>query len=605
MGGLFIAQPAGSQTADSGAGITADAAVLPDAPPTISLPAGHDQCPGSTRGAACDTPAVTLPASPGGPVVQPSVPVATLASGGAYKVTLSSDHSSVRYASAAVLTASVSSTVSGTGLAIGIFDLTTRSLVASCSDGTGCSARYTGTPAGSHTLQAFVAPVGTQVPSVNVQAASSALEVSWLQVGIASNVSIVGPGKSITFTATSNVDVARMGRVLELYDTATHSLIALCKRGTSCSAKVAESSGGVHQIVGDIPGDPEVESDVAVTATWLGVTLDAGRVSPQSGAVTHITAVANADLSNTPWSIGIYDQSGHLLTSCKTGQTCETDVKVASGPSQSYTAMISRQPAAASGGSVHSAAGTSNKPVDVQAQSKPAQPSRLLWGVDSCKMFTDEPSGEDALRLGVVLAYGTPDFWGRYLTDTVCPGITATEVAAAQYKHMGILPIYNDYDCSAVVGYQTGLGYAASAAAAAHRLGIPKGRVLMVDIEPPGAACPGAANVDANFILGWFDGINDAGYVPGYYGNGTGGSEFASAWCSAHDIQPVIAENSFLWSFEPSLSDPYSKAGAPAYQPYQPGCAARVAAWQYELSGGSTLDVDMDEALATLPLWFP
>ena len=111
--------------------------------------------------------------------------------------------------------------------------------------------------------------------------------------------------------------------------------------------------------------------------------------------------------------------------------------------------------------------------------------------------------------------------------------------------------------------------------------------------------------MDANFILGWFDGINDAGYVPGYYGNGTGGSEFASAWCSAHDIQPVIAESSYLWSFEPSLVDPYSKAGAPSYQPYQPGCSGRVAAWQYELSGGSTLDVDMDEALATLPLWYP
>jgi hypothetical protein len=30
-----------------------------------------------------------------------------------------------------------------------------------------------------------------------------------------------------------------------------------------------------------------------------------------------------------------------------------------------------------------------------------------------------------------------------------------------------------------------------------------------------------------------------------------------------------------------------------------------MAAWQYELSAGSNPDVDTDEALSKLPLWFP
>ncbi|HYM96762.1 MAG TPA: glycoside hydrolase domain-containing protein, partial [Candidatus Sulfotelmatobacter sp.] len=205
----------------------------------------------------------------------------------------------------------------------------------------------------------------------------------------------------------------------------------------------------------------------------------------------------------------------------------------------------------------------------------------------------------------VVGAYGPPDFWGRYLTNTVCPGISATEVAAAAHNHMGILPIYNDYDCSNVVGYDTGKGYAAAATAAASALGIPAGRALAIDIEPPGDACPGAANVDPGFVQGWFDGITAAHYVPAYYGNGTAGSEFATAWCGAVASQSEIASSSYLWSFEPSLLGSYNKATAPNYAPNQTGCPGTMAAWQYELSAGSNPDVDTDEALSKLPLWFP
>jgi hypothetical protein len=47
------------------------------------------------------------------------------------------------------------------------------------------------------------------------------------------------------------------------------------------------------------------------------------------------------------------------------------------------------------------------------------------------------------------------------------------------------------------------------------------------------------------------------------------------------------------------------RLNAPAFSPYQPGCTANVAAWQYTLSAGSDPDVDVDEALSTLPIWFP
>jgi hypothetical protein len=186
-----------------------------------------------------------------------------------------------------------------------------------------------------------------------------------------------------------------------------------------------------------------------------------------------------------------------------------------------------------------------------------------------------------------------------------CLGISATEIAAASFRKMGILPIYNDYDCSAVRGYNTGLRYASEATAAAAGLGIPQGTVLAIDIEPPGDYCPGAARVDSGFVEGWYDGIVAAGYAPLYYGNGTAGSEFASAWCRAVSERPEVAANSYLWSFEPSLLGRFTKAKAPEYSPLQPGCAGNVAAWQYVLSSGARPDVDSDEAISKLPLWFP
>src|SRR6202023_287466 len=102
------------------------------------------------------------------------------------------------------------------------------------------------------------------------------------------------------------------------------------------------------------------------------------------------------------------------------------------------------------------------------------------------------------------------------------------------------------YDCSAVSGYDTGKSYATDASSAARRLGIPRGRIIAIDIEPPGSWCSGA--VDAEFIKGWFDGVKLDGYAPTYYGNGTDGTEFAQAWCGAIGDRPEIAAGSYLWS---------------------------------------------------------
>jgi hypothetical protein len=323
-------------------------------------------------------------------------------------------------------------------------------------------------------------------------------------------------------------------------------------------------------------------------------------------------ATANIDVTNTPWSIGIYDQQGELVAAtCKSGSSCGARISIPTGSTPSFTAVIgTARPIVDAGASalgklvrtiqIHTSL------LNVEVRSAAVQPTRLLWGVDSCKPFTADVNAAHGLYPTVTRFWGRPDFWGRYLTRTYnCPGISATEIAAAAHKQMGILPIYNDYDCSAVRTYGVGLRYASEAAAAATILGIPAGTVLAVDIEPYGEQCPGAARVDAGFIQGWYDGITLANFAPMYYGNGTAGTEFASAWCRAVTSRPEIALNAYLWSFEPSLVGRYTKAKAPQYSPLTPSCAANMAAWQYMLSPGGRVDVDSDEAISSLPLWFP
>ena len=178
-------------------------------------------------------------------------------------------------------------------------------------------------------------------------------------------------------------------------------------------------------------------------------------------------------------------------------------------------------------------------------------------------------------------------------------------MAAAHAHHMGILPIYDDFDCSAVQGYSVGLGYAQAAGAQAVADGIPAGTGIAVDIEPPGPVCPGASYVDPAFLMGWWTGITALHFQPAYYGDATVGSAFQSGWCTVVAAYPQMAFTSYVWSFEPSLLGSYSKATAPGYAPNAIGCGGLQFAWQFELSGGATPDVDTDEALSRLPLWYP
>jgi Rv2525c-like, glycoside hydrolase-like domain len=587
------------------------------APGTASVPAGQTSC-GQASGktvpstpAACSD-AVLPPVAPAGagtaevpdPVVVPSVPLASLGQRTPARLTLDTSASTERAGATALLTATASATVSGTRNAIEIFDLSAGSLVGACASGSQCTVGYSA-PAGVHRFAAYITPPSPAAPDASIAVASNEVSVGWLGTGIRASESVVGQGQRVTITATSTFDVRGTGRWLEIYDRTAGSRVTYCSQGTSCTTTLKETTGGTHELVGYVNGRPEAVSD-PIDVTWIDVSLSATSIGPKTGGTVFLKATTNAALDNTPWVVGVYDQQGRLVDhACKTGNTCSVRAWMSDGTVPKYTAMVgtlAETNPTVLGKAIHAV--TTTNLVDVKARSRSVEPTHLLWGVDSCKAFIGTAEGGN-LYGAVVKRLGTPDFWGRYLTNTVCPGISARETALAHAQGMGILPIYNDYNCSNVSYYATGHQYAVEAVAAAQRIGISPGRVIAIDIEPYGAACPGAGSVDSGFIEGWFDGISDAGYIPVYYGNGTRGSEFARAWCAAVSTLPNIATGSDLWSFQPSLLGRFAKNHAPNYAPYDTSCAGNILAWQYVLSAGGYPDVDQDEAISSLPLWYP
>lgn len=629
---LQVTVPSGSTSCpNSGAGAACGQsdAIKPDAG-SASTPDGASACAANqdpSAPAACsDTilqPASLPTASKGGvapPIVQPSMPNLTSPDGSVRNVELAVDRSSVASGQTVVLTATADASVTGSGAALEIFDLTTGKLLGSCLEGGQCSVAFAA-HAGTHTFGAFVSGPTSTVPAGTSVTVSNHVDVSWIGVTLASKNNIAGPGQPITLAATSTARVEKTGLLLQIFDAESHARLTYCSAGNTCSTTLTQPVGGTRSFVAAIgpdasslpAADQVLAQSGAVTATWLAASIDAMANNASPGGVVHIVATANADLTSSPWSMGIFDDQGQLVGPvCKSGDTCTADVSI-TGTMPSFRAAIGAVPAASPSTLtrlLQKVTGPS-KLVDVQAQSALVKPSvqsnRMLWGVDSCKSFMDDSSGGGNLYQHIAGTIGSPDFWGRYLTDAVCPPLSTTEIEAAHGMHMGILPIYNERDCSNVSGYDTGLQYAAEAVAAAQAIGMPEGRGIAIDIEPSGPACPGAANLDTGLIHGWYDGITAAHYAPIYYGNTTPGTEFATQWCYTVNSLPYIGESSYLWSFQPSLLGGYSRANAPNFNPSLTGCLGYVHGWQYQIGSSSWAapDVDQDQTTSEMPIWYP
>jgi len=282
-----------------------------------------------------------------------------------------------------------------------------------------------------------------------------------------------------------------------------------------------------------------------------------------------------------------------------------------------------------------------------------------LWGVDSADSLTKWYNQ-------VKNQFGTPDFFGRYIGDqkftSFVPDkktgdpcvqkahsylktlVIASEMSKAHSLGLPVLPIYFNYgvfsvyddNAKGVNTWNCGEQYAQAAIEFAQS-GLPgfamtQGTAIFVDIENAYHRKP--VVTDADFLKEWFDTFNSTlfyispfdkkphVYTPGYYKAGyyvntnSTSSNFDVQFCKAVAQEPAIGTDSFIWTtqpFEGYVSASTTKANAPAYSPLAISCPSQQipipAAWQYSPNtnpaGAYPINVDIDEALSTLPLWKP
>lgn len=187
----------------------------------------------------------------------------------------------------------------------------------------------------------------------------------------------------------------------------------------------------------------------------------------------------------------------------------------------------------------------------------------ILWGVDSASYVDDD------LYTCVREEFGEPKIWGRYLGDIegVSAGLDEDEVDYLHKQGTHILVIYNHF--SDATGYEHGVEEAKKARSLAENLEIPDGVAIFGDIEPK-------YPVDASFIDGWYDTLNESNYVPALYGVFNEESDLRVAYDNAQD---QVRKNTIIWTAYPQEGITREK-DAPSFNPTGPS-KSNLYGWQY------------------------
>jgi len=185
------------------------------------------------------------------------------------------------------------------------------------------------------------------------------------------------------------------------------------------------------------------------------------------------------------------------------------------------------------------------------------------WGVDSAS------NADENLYQCVTDNFGKPIVWGRYLggIEGVSAGLDEDEVDFLHNNDSHILIIYNHFNDA--TGYDHGVEEAEKAIKRAQDLGIPEGVGIFGDIEP-------TYDVDADFINGWYDTLDDSDYAPGIYGVFNEDGTVLAAYLDADDDTQA---NTILWTAYPQ-EEITSKDDAPDYNPQGPD-NSKLFGWQY------------------------
>lgn len=199
-----------------------------------------------------------------------------------------------------------------------------------------------------------------------------------------------------------------------------------------------------------------------------------------------------------------------------------------------------------------------------------------VWGVDSASLTTED------MLMCVRENFGDPQVWARYLGDKegVSYGLTHEEVELLHENEIDIMVIWNHF--TDATGYDKGQSEATAAIEMARDFGIPEGVAIFANVEP-------IYPIDADFLLGWYETLEESEYESGVYGIFDPDRDLYVAYEIAAEENPSLLENNFVWTSSPNYGIT-TEENAPEYNPQAPE-GALIAGWQYGIDA-ETCNID-------------
>ncbi len=199
-----------------------------------------------------------------------------------------------------------------------------------------------------------------------------------------------------------------------------------------------------------------------------------------------------------------------------------------------------------------------------------------VWGVDSASLTTDD------MLSCVRENFGDPQVWARYLGDKegVSYGLTHEEVEFLHENDIDIMVIWNHF--TDATSYEKGQSEATAAIEKAREFDIPEGVAIFANVEP-------IYPIDADFLLGWYDTLEDSEYESGVYGIFHPDRELYTAYETAVEENSSLLENNYVWTSSPNIGIT-TEENAPEYDPEAPE-GALIAGWQYGIDA-QTCNID-------------
>lgn len=246
--------------------------------------------------------------------------------------------------------ATVSPSLSGTGMHLFIYDETEHTLVGNCAANT-CGGTTTQPLAENDFYIAYVSDPADTTFSRQV-AISNEVVVTWLGIGLSLNAQFNAntqtSGGTTVLVATSSRTIQGSPFVIQIWDLTTGRPIGICTMGTVCTAGELESGNTTHAFIASFATSNDTFPPVNLQrtsgtdyVTWTTGTVYAVSLAQGNNVNSLATVVATSNAGAGVGDLEIFNENtGALLDICPTGSSCTASFLPAFGPGTHLVAFL-------------------------------------------------------------------------------------------------------------------------------------------------------------------------------------------------------------------------------------------------------------------------